>query len=211
MVLNRQPSNLSVASPERRGIVRERMQRRALFFGVAGTAAAAAVPGTGWSNRFAEQLRHDFLAHWNVEKQYSLDVLDAMPLEHFDLKPTPDQRSFADQIGHYAHANVNYFKTFEFPIELPPVPDTATPQALRTYLVASYEYVAEVLAAMTEEDFSRRDLNFGPVGPKTPHTAQDVFMRAYMHSAHHRGSVVVYLRLAGVEPPRWRFSAQGSA
>ena len=182
-----------------------------MLFGVAGAAAAAAAPSTGWNNRFAEQLRDDFLAHWKVEEQYSLDVLDAMPSEHFDLKPTPDQRSFIDQIGHYVQANVNYFKRFELPVEPPPVPTEATPQTLRSYLIASYDYVAEVLAAMTEEDFTRRDINFRPVGPDTPHTAQDIFMRAYMHSAHHRGSVVVYLRLAGVEPPRWRFSAQGLA
>ena len=97
------------------------------------------------------------------------------------------------------------------PIKPPPVPDEETPQALRSYLVASYDYVAQVLAAMTEEDFSRRDVNFSRVAPPTPHTVQDVLMRAYMHSAHHRGSVVVYLRLAGIEPPRWRFLAQGSA
>ena len=187
------------------------MHRRALFFGVAGTAAAGATPATGWTDRFAERLRGDFLAHWKVEKQYSLDVLDAMPPEQFGLKPTPAQRSFADQIEHYVHANVSYFRTFGLAIRPPTVPDESTPHALRSYLIASYDYVAEVLAAMTEEDFCRRDIKFGPVGRRTPHTAQDVFMRAYMHSAHHRGSVVVYLRLAGIEPPRWRFSAQGSA
>ena len=196
---------------KRHAIVQGQMQRRTIFFGMAGAAAAAAVPSSGWNNRFAEQLRDDFLAHWKVEKQYSLDVLDAMPSEHFDLKPTPDQRSFIDQIGHYLQSNVNYFKKFELPVEPPPVPSEATPQTLRSYLIASYDYVAEVLATMTEEDFSRRDIRFRPSGSDTPHTAQDIFMRAYMHSAHHRGSVVVYLRLAGVEPPRWRFSAQGLA
>ena len=186
------------------------MQRRVLILGIAGTAVSAASAGV-WKNRFAQQLRDDFLAHWRIEKQYSLAVLDAMPAEHYDLKPTPAQRSFADQIGHYVHANANYFKTFGLPIEPPPVPATKSPQSLRNYLLASYDYVAQVLTAMTEEDFSRRDVDFSPAGPTQLHTAQDVFMRAYMHSAHHRGSVVVYLRLAGVEPPRWRFSPQGSA
>ena len=187
------------------------MQRRALFLGIAGAAATAAAPARDWENRFAEQLRDDFLAHWEVEKQYSLAVLDAMPVEQYDLKPTPVQRSFVDQIGHYAYANTNYFRTFGLPIEPPPVPAENSPPHLRSYLIASYDYVAQVLTAMTEEDFRRRDIDFSPVGPTNLHTAQDVFMRAYMHSAHHRGSVVVYLRLAGVEPPRWRFSPQGSA
>jgi uncharacterized damage-inducible protein DinB len=186
------------------------MQRRALFLGIVGAATTAAATVGEWKNRFAEQLRDDFLAHWLVEKQYSLAVLDAMPTEHYDLKPTPAQRSFSEQIQHYAYANVNYFKTFGLPISPPPVPGEVSPQALRSYLAASYDYVAEVLAASTEDDFTRRDLDFGSARPKTLHTAQDVFMRAYMHSAHHRGSAVVYLRLAGVEPPRWQFSPQGS-
>ena len=184
------------------------MQRRAKFFGLAGAAAAVATPATRWNNRFAEQLSDDLLARWKVEKQYSLDVLDAMPSEHLDLKPTPDQRCFTDQIGHYVQANVSYFKRFELPVELPPVPSEATPRTLRSYLIASYDYVAEVLATMTEDDFGRGDISFRPVGHDTPHTAQDILMRAYVHSAHHRASVVVYLRLASVEPPRWRFSAQ---
>ena len=99
-----------------------------MLFGVAGAAAAVATPATRWNNRFAEQLRDDFLAHWRVEKQYSLDVLDAMPSEHFDLKPTPDQRSFADQIGHYVQSNVNYFKKLELPVEPPPVPARRPPR-----------------------------------------------------------------------------------
>lgn len=186
------------------------MQRRALFLGVVGAATAAAASNGGWKNRFAEQLRDDFLAHWLVEKEFSLAVLDAMPAEGHDLRPTPGQTSFSEQIEHYAQGNVNYFKTFGLAINPPASPDEESPQALRNYLAASYDYVAEVLESIAEDDFSRRDLDFGPVGPKTLHTAQDVFMRAYMHSAHHRGSLVVYLRLAGVEPPPWRFSPQGS-
>lgn len=187
------------------------MQRRALFLGAAGAAAATSAPTEEWENRFAQQLRDDFLAHWKVEREYSLAVLDAMPVEHHALKPTPGQRSFAKQIGHYARSNVNYFKGFGLPIEPPPLPGDNSPQSLRSDLIASYDYVSQVLAAMTEEDFGRRNVEFGPVGRMNLHSAQDVFMRAYMHSAHHRGSVVVYLRLAGVEPPRWRFSPQGSA
>ena len=185
------------------------MHRRALFLGAIGAAATSATAADGWQNRFAQQLRDDFLAHWLVEKQYSMAVLDAMPTDRFDLKPTPEQRTFAEQVAHFASANVNYFRAFELPVNPPTVPTEDSPQALHNYLAASYEYVAKVLGTISEEDFSRRDLEFGRAGQETLHTAQDVFMRAYMHSAHHRGSLVVYLRLAGVEPPRWRFMAQG--
>ena len=79
----------------RHAIVQGQMQRRAMFFGLAGAAAAVATPTTRWNNRFAEQLRDDLLARWKVEKQYSLDVLDAMRSEHLDLKPTQNSEALS--------------------------------------------------------------------------------------------------------------------
>ncbi len=186
------------------------MNRRNLIAGLAVPAVASAASPSKWSNPFAQQLRDDFLAHWRVEKQYSLEVLGAMPDEHFHLKPTPMQRTFAEQVGHYAFANCNYFAKFGKSPRRPQVPNETTPATLLAFLNDSYSYVEAVLLALTEEDFARRDISMGST-PLSRHTAQDLFLRAYMHSAHHRGSLVVYLRLAGVKPPRWRFQAQGVA
>jgi uncharacterized damage-inducible protein DinB len=186
------------------------MKRRDLIAGVAVATVASAASNSKWSNRFTQQLRDDFLAHWRVEKRYSLEVLEAMPKDHFDFKPTPVQRSFSEQIAHYSYANCSYFEKFGKSTPRPATPDETTPQTLRTFLAQSYSYVEDVLLALTEEDFTRRDISMGPM-PLPHHTAQDIFLRAYMHSAHHRGSVVVYLRLVGVKPPRWRFLAQGVA
>ena len=32
-----------------------------------------------------------------------------------------------------------------------------------------------------------------------------MLFRAYMHTAHHRGQVVTYLRVKGLVPPTWKF------
>ncbi len=184
------------------------MNRRELIAGAAVATVSSAASNSKWSNHFAQQLRDDFIAHWRVEKQYSLAVIEAMPKEHFDFKPTPAQRSFGGQLAHYSYANCSYFEQFGKSMQRPETPDETTPETLRAFLTESYSYVENVLLALTEEDFTRRDIPMGRM-PLPNHTAQDIFLRAYMHSAHHRGSVVVYLRLVGVEPPRWRFQAQG--
>ena len=179
--------------------------------GLAAAAAAEALSAAShaeWKNRFAQKLRDDFRAHWKSEKEYSLAVLEAMPAEHFDFKPTPEQRSFSEQVAHYTNANMSYFGNFAKSAPKPARPDEVTPKTLRTFLVSTYEYVDKVLESLTEADFTRRDIKMGRM---PPHTAQDVFLRGYMHSAHHRGSVVVYLRLKGIEPPAWRFPALGAA
>ena len=163
---------------------------------------------------FASGWRDSFVEHWRDTKEYTLAVLDAMPADGFDTKPNPVQRNFGDQLRHLAVANVVYFKAFD----LLPVPeatlttdraaldkyaDPLDKAAVRKFVEASFDYVAAVLAKMSDKDMARRDL--GPWKGAAPHSAVDVCMRAYMHSAHHRGQAVVYLRVKGITPPTWKF------
>jgi uncharacterized damage-inducible protein DinB len=73
--------------------------------------------------------------------------------------------------------------------------------AVRRYVSDSFDYVAAVLDKMGEKDLVRKDVNFG----RNAHSGADVLFRAYMHTAHHRGQTVVYLRVKGITPPAWKF------
>ena len=55
------------------------MERRALFLGIVGAATTAAATVGEWKNRFAEQFRDEFLAHWLVEKQAEHPLVLAAP------------------------------------------------------------------------------------------------------------------------------------
>ena len=184
------------------------MKRRTALRGLAGFGAAAvsSSAAAGWSDPFAEKLRDDFLGHWISTRDYSLEVLDAMPEEHYSFKPTPQQRTFAEQSAHFALANNAYFDRFgkQTKTAKPEQPEVLTKASIRDYVAASFEYVRETLASLDETDFKRRDYSL-----RAPHTAQDLFLRAYMHTAHHRGQIIVYLRLKGIEPPAWKFAPQG--
>ena len=175
---------------------------------VAAGQGAPAASHAEWKDGFAKQLRDDFRAHWKSEKEYSLAVCEAMPAEHLDFKPASEQRSFAEQMVHYSRANIGYFSNFKKSFTPPDQPESPTPESLRRFVLEAYEFVDNVLGSLTEADFLRRDVDMGRM---PTHTAQDVFFRAYVHSAHHRGSAIVYLRLKGITPPRWRFPALGVA
>jgi hypothetical protein len=59
-----------------------------------------------------------------------------------------------------------------------------------------------VLRKLTEKDILRSDLG----QPRFPaHTGTDLCLRAYTHTAHHRGQAIVYLRVKGIAPPTWAF------
>lgn len=186
------------------------MKRRMVIQSLAASAAAPpAVASTGWSNRFAKQLRDDMLSHWRSTAEYSLEVLEAMPAEHFDFRPVEEQMTFAEQLTHFSSANAGYFSGFgkDAGGPRPERPEKLAKDTVRSFSQATFAYVEAILSNLTEKDFFRRDIQFS--SRSGPHTAQDIFFRAYMHTAHHRGTIIAYLRLKGVTPPRWRFPPNG--
>jgi uncharacterized damage-inducible protein DinB len=174
---------------------REMMHSLALVGGVSAAAMAAE------SKSFALGWRDSFLKHWRVTKDYTIAVAEAMPVEHYDFKPTPPQRTFAEQLVHLGRANSAYVSAWGLSkiLDAPKASDKAT---VRKYLADSFDQVAEVTGKLGEKDLLRNDLG----APRFPaHAGTDLLLRAYMHTAHHRGQAVVYLRLKGIQPPEWAF------
>ena len=186
------------------------MKRRHMLTTLAAAPAAAAQSGGG----FATAWRDSYAKHWRVEKEYTLAVLEAMPVDGFDFKPNPVQRTFGDQLRHLAYANIAYFRTFKLlPVESPPlatdtksldaVANPSDKEAVRKFVSASFDYASAVLEKLTEAELTRKDY-----GLRQPHSGVDLMMRAYTHTAHHRGQAVVYLRAKGIAPPAWKFEPQ---
>ena len=163
--------------------------------------AAAAVPSPAQSGSFVLQFRDSFLRHWQVERTYTLAMAEAMPPEHYEFKPVPVQRSFGEQFIHLAGANTRYFSAFGL-VPPPEVPKASDKETVRQFVGASWDYTIEVLKKLTEKDLLRNDLGT----PRfKPHSGTDLCLRAYTHTAHHRGQAIVYLRLKGIAPATWAF------
>ena len=175
-------------------------RRKAIATALAVPAAAAAADS--WKDPFAREWRDSFLLHWKVTKDYTLAVLDAMPESGWESKPNPAQRPFWEQLVHLGRANAAYMTAFN--AKKAPEPPTGSVRAeVRAYLAATFDYVTDVIGLIGENDLRRKDLQFN--SRIKPHSGTDLFMRAYMHTAHHRGQAIVYLRVNGVTPPTWAF------
>ena len=174
------------------------MKRRYVLPALAG---GAALPGAAQSPSFVLHFRDSFLKHWLVERGYTLAVAEAMPAEHYDFKPVPVQRSFGEQLVHLAGVNMAYFSAWEM-MPLPAMPKVADKETVVKLVNTSWDYTTEVLRKLTEKDILRRDLG---APRRQAHTGSDLFLRAYTHTAHHRGQAIVYLRLKGITPPTWAF------
>lgn len=177
------------------------MERRSVFAAMAAGIPAAAAP---WSNGFAQAFLASFVAHWTDTREYTLAVLDAMPADKFTSKANPAQRTFGEQLIHLASANTAYFRGFDLgPAPTAKAPDAADKAAVRAFVTAAFDFSDAVLGKMTEKDLLRTDIKFSPRLP--PHWAVDIFLRAYMHTAHHRGQIITYLRVNEIKPPTWKF------
>ena len=186
------------------------MERRRALQNLAAAGLLALPASAAWKDAFAEQFRKDILGHWANERDYSLAILDAMPPEKLSWRLGPKVRTFGEQAVHFARAQAAYFSRLSIPgVEAPKAIEesTADPSEVRRYIVATFDFIRDALEKIGEQEFLRRDV---PLGQNRPlHTTVDMFLRAILHTAHHRGQMVVYLRLNDIEPPLWRFAPQG--
>lgn len=56
----------------------------------------------------AQSTTGDIVKEWERAKAYTKEYLDAMPDSGYSFKPTPEMRSFAEQILHLTDANYGF-------------------------------------------------------------------------------------------------------
>src|SRR3972149_5439862 len=60
------------------------------------------------ASRAAASAADDLLAAWNREAKKLIDMAEDFPEDKYNYKPTPEVRSFAEQLTHVAEANVRF-------------------------------------------------------------------------------------------------------
>ena len=145
----------------------------------------------------------DIIKEWERSKAYTKEYLDAMPESGYTLKPTPQMRSFAEQMLHIADANYGLASSalnVESPVELGALEKSADKsKANVTRLVLeSYDYIISSIMKMTEAQLSEQVKMIGSFDMDK----RTGLAKTLEHQAHHRGQTTVYLRLAGITPPQ---------
>jgi uncharacterized damage-inducible protein DinB len=145
----------------------------------------------------------DIVKEWERSKAYTKEYLDAMPESGYALKPTPEMRSFAEQLLHLADANYGFVaaatgtKSPYGQGELEKSSDKSKSN-VSTVVLASYDFVIDNIKKMTEAQLNEPIKLFG----RFDMTKGMALEKDFEHQTHHRGQTTVYLRLAGVKPPQ---------
>src|SRR5579862_208142 len=144
------------------------------------------------------------LDSWNEIGGKLTAMAEDFPEDKYDFKPTPAQRSFAEQLLHAAGSN--YF--FTNPVM------GREPQAAEDPKREQYKSKADIIA-FVKKSFADGAAAIQSKGEKglttevvyTPEQKARVIDIAYgiiEHSGEHYGQLVVYYRLAGLVPPESR-------
>lgn len=166
----------------------------ALFALAAPLAAAAQQP--------AASAADDLLAAWNREAKKLVDMAEDFPEDKYNYKPTPEVRSFAEQLQHVAEANQHFARLARG--EAPggsehheAVPKTKAEIVAR--LKKSFEEGAAAIKQAGEAGLSQ------PIKlPTRTLSAYGLWTAAVVNAAEHYGNLVVYYRLNGLVPPTTR-------
>ncbi len=146
---------------------------------------------------------NDMVKEWERAKAYTKEYLDTMPEAGYALKPTPEMRSFAEQMLHLTDANYGIVSTVTG--EKSPVgfgeseKTTDKSKANVTKLVMDgYDFVINNIKKLTPEQLNENIKLFG----RFDLTKGMAVAKCFEHQTHHRGQTTVYLRLAGAKPPQ---------
>ena len=155
-------------------------------------------------------------AQYEITSSLILGMVEAIPEDKYDFKPTPEVRSFREQMQHVIAENTNYLNL----MNEAPTGDQArfNRNVNRVQIVPalkpSIDNIKKALDSMDDAAGARiitipADAPAGIRG--TTRTKWSVIMAVLLDNMDHYGNLVVYARLNGITPPRTAARQQPAA
>ena len=159
---------------------------------------AVAITGAGTSSRpQSRSLSADVRADYATVRDYFIRAAEKMPEADYSFGPSPDVRSFGQQVAHVADDQYNLCAPAKGEKR------KAAYTEIEKTLSAKAELVAALKAAFKYCDGAYDALTDASGGEMVPSGRTRFAMLNWnlWHTWEHYGNVVVYLRLKGLVPP----------
>ncbi len=145
------------------------------------------------------------LEGWNDVGRKIIAMAEDFPEDKYDFKPTPAQRSFAEQMLHAAGANY-FFTNPAMGKPMPPGEDPKRDQYKTKADIVAFvkkSFADGAAAIKAKGDKGMGDLLVDPFAHQQVRVS-DMAYGLLEHSGEHYGQLVVYYRVAGLVPPESR-------
>lgn len=143
----------------------------------------------------------EFLQKWQNAADYTIEAAEAMPEDRYGYKPTEVEMTFGKQLMHIMSnmtwLSRDYLESGKFEHDLKR--EDLTKGEIIALLKQAFDHAAKAAAALTPEQLEEKVTFFAG-----PMTKRQILTLMNDHLTHHRGQLVVYLRLNGVQPPKYR-------
>jgi hypothetical protein len=116
-----------------------------------------------------------FPKHWQISKEFTLAVAEAMPAESYDFKPNPQEMSFGELMIHIAQSNSEAFARVAGMKELavPAGRDKQTEAIREQPPVLPYNWPMTRLGCFHQREAQQRVAQFSGDGVKQPRLARN--------------------------------------
>lgn len=134
-------------------------------------------------------------------KAYTLKVAELMPAQDYIFKPDPAEMNFGEQLLHIASnlawLSSSYIVKAENPIKKKDASDLSKTEII-SELTTAYDFAISSIKKMPIKEIANKVDFFA--GPKNK---LQIINLIEDHQTHHRGQILVYLRLKGLKPPSY--------
>jgi uncharacterized damage-inducible protein DinB len=168
---------------------------RLLCCGVIAAIAASSLSAQSPAPRLAQEL----VATWERVASNLIDVADVMPEERYDFKPTPEVRTFREQLVHVAGTVQRFIDTANgTKSESEPPQETMTKADVVRLLTQRFQAGQAMIGSLTDAQMVE-PVKF-PFGDRML-SRYGFWMGPLQDATDHYGQLVIYLRLNGIVPP----------
>lgn len=153
--------------------------------------------------------RTEWLEKWDNSKAYTMEALTTIPDDKLTFRATDNQMSIQEQIQHISGNMYGLSRRFldyqpndfdEEALRDKLSAETLTRKELTNLLSDAYAFGAAAIKNLPEERWDEEVSNFF-AGPKSRRV---IIYLLQDHATHHRAQVLIYMRLLGLTPPRYR-------
>lgn len=143
----------------------------------------------------------EFGTVWQRAKAYTLKLAQAMPEKHYQFRPTKEAKTFEEELTHIVanFAALQYYVTGKKATFLGGFKRTGKSKSeTLSMLNKGFDAIMQQIESLKDKDTNHSVKFFAP---NVAMTKKGIYLLIRDHLTHHRGQLVVYLRLNGIKPP----------
>jgi uncharacterized damage-inducible protein DinB len=143
----------------------------------------------------------DYKLKWKNATEYTLEFAQVMPEDHYGYTPTKIEMTYGEQLKHIAGNMVWLCSSYldGAATSIDPTRTGNSKKEITAMMQKAFEYASQTINSLTESDLNETvDFFAGKM------TRRRILFLLTDHVTHHRGQLVVYLRMQNVEPPSYR-------